>query len=63
MWLLNLQVPGKAVENLIYIKPMVYGCMYVCVFVVVYVQISCNIDGDIHTIPFFGEVFRKCNDS
>ena len=71
MWLLNLQVTGKAGENLIDKKPMVYRCMYeymcmyeyVCVFVVVYVQISCNFDGDINTIPFFGEAFRKFTDS
>jgi len=37
--------------------------MYVRVFVVVYIRISCNIGGNINTIPFFGEVFRNISDS
>jgi hypothetical protein len=60
MWLLNLQVPDKVVENLIYIYiyiadgVWIYVCMCICRS---FIQVSCNIDGNISTFPYFGEVF------
>jgi hypothetical protein len=61
MWLLNLQVSDKARENLIYIKPMVYGCIYTCtcVLVVVYIEISCNIMVVLVSFHSLGRCFKK----